>query len=556
MCRDDSHGGRRCPSDTSLARQLRRKNSDARKAYAGLAEPAVESKALPEVTSKVAVTAETIKADIETLNRIREGSEELPSAPFARAAAFDKQLNVIGDGVWKLAEEKYGAPKDEELQLIQHEAEDKAMKAADARKAEAEKVARAAREREKDLKRQLNDIANTETHPLYTDREAAWKEKAPELWEEYGKAFKNMIDTQKKVFVSHSGVSAEISAATREILEKRNEAMKAALTDVGVQFADPESFKYSSDSHSDAVKSLKKSLAFFPQSWIDNSNHYQSETPLRVKRSQGRAHYSENRRQTTYQHVQEVYVDVRPEGWKPDLTTKEGQSYIDMNGEKSWTDPKSGRVHYAYRMPEGHRAWLRVNYDYHPHPKKGYEPVTYAEEVWTREGGFQKTGKMVTEYRKARFTREQTGISYKAELTVTKDAVVRVGDDAGFRVGLHEFSHRVEHTTPIVKAYESAFLTRRAGQISPEGERLADGEKLSAIFEGRREKGYKDNFPTHYMGKVYEDGSREILSMGMESLFAGKNGALAGMEGYKADADYKRFILGILASTAKPADSK
>ena len=39
--------------------------------------------------------------------------------------------------------------------------------------------------------------------------------------------------------------------------------------------------------------------------------------------------------------------------------------------------------------------------------------------------------------------------------------------------------------------------------------------------------------------------------MGMEYLFAGTNGGLAGLGNHKADADYKKFILGVLASSVK-----
>jgi hypothetical protein len=54
------------------------------------------------------------------------------------------------------------------------------------------------------------------------------------------------------------------------------------------------------------------------------------------------------------------------------------------------------------------------------------------------------------------------------------------------------------------------------------------------------------------MGKIYSGSSyTEILSMGMESLFAGTNGGFVGMDNNKPDADYKKFILGVLASSAK-----
>ena len=50
------------------------------------------------------------------------------------------------------------------------------------------------------------------------------------------------------------------------------------------------------------------------------------------------------------------------------------------------------------------------------------------------------------------------------------------------------------------------------------------------------------------MGKVYEDGSREIMSMGMEGLFGGQSGGLIGLSNDgKADTGMRDFVLGTLA---------
>lgn len=129
--------------------------------------------------------------------------------------------------------------------------------------------------------------------------------------------------------------------------------------------------------------------------------------------------------------------------------------------------------------------------------------------------------------------------------------------DKGFGSSLHEFAHRVEDTVPYITALEETFLMRRTGRLPFDGETI-DPEKMKPIF-GRKgsadeevELGYRDNFPDPYMGKVYEDHpSREILSMGMESLFGGSTGGLAGMSGHKPDPDYKKFILGMLAFSAR-----
>lgn len=550
MCRGNDHGGRRCPADTSEARQLRRKNAGARTAYAPLATRPVESKALPVLLTK-AVTAEDVRSEIEALHKLHDEFRGTCLNKDIIQTAYDKQLNAIGAGVWQLAEQKHGAPSDEELKNIYDTIEGKLTAAADKQKAEITAQAQGLADREKELREKLSEYANVNTHPRIAERHKIWAEKAPELLEEFKTVQRDGFNAEVRATLTHQHIYQDSIQAVRKGLEKRNEAMKAALAEVGVQFADPETLKFSDDSHKDAVTSLKNALEYFPQEWIDNSNAYHQQTELRVKRSRGRAHYSSSREQTKRTFGTKATVDVQPEEWQPDTSTLEGMEYVDMKGEKVWVDPVSGHRQRAVYVPEGHKTWAKLSYDYSDSPKKGWEKVEYMKTEWNRDQrAYVKTGEQAVKYRKLKKVHISTSWERKAELTVTRDTLTRVGKDDGFRVAMHEFSHRVEHSTPVVAGYEDAFLSRRAGhlpQTNPSGEQ----EKLTAIYAGKKEMGYKDNFPTHYMGKVYEHGHREILSMGMETLFAGRNGAFVGMEGYKADPDYKKFVLGVLASSVK-----
>lgn len=139
-----------------------------------------------------------------------------------------------------------------------------------------------------------------------------------------------------------------------------------------------------------------------------------------------------------------------------------------------------------------------------------------------------------------------------AEITVTQDSDRLVGEDSGMSIAMHEFSHRVEHSVLGIKRIEKFFLDRRAGHYPTDGSVIP--EEATVIYEGMfgyTEKGYKDNLPTHYMGKLYDGDVREILSMGMESLFAGAHGGFVGIMETDADPEYKQLILGMLASTSQ-----
>lgn len=563
MCRDTDHKGRRCPSDTSEARQLRRKNAGARASYGALVTEKVEPKFLEVVPKPEPYTIKSVRSDIEEFQVLGDKlREEGFTSSKEVMIAYDKHLNTIGAGVEYLAEQKYGAPTDEELYTVALEAENKATKAADERKIVAKENVSKLDEEVTALRAKLHEHANPTDYPSMMDRFAKWEAEAPELYNEYKVKEKELGDAQMSVWRSHSSVTQEVNNAKREMLEKRNEAMLSALRDVGVKFADPESLDYSDDSHSDAVKSLKKALVFYPQSWVDASNATHAKHPLRIKRSSGRAHYSADKGQKSFKNKTLAYVTEKPADWVPDPHDRSDSEYIDMKGEDSWVDPKSGIVHeggLVWRSREvtgPTKKWVSVTYEYKKQdtaPKgKDWEKVELYEEKYVQGEGYIRTGNLVTHYRKPKTRRTNTEIVYKAELTVSKDVEVRVGNDAGMRVALHEFAHRVEHTSPVVTAYEDAFLKRRAGHLQTDENSEVQPEKLTSIYSGAREVGFKDNFATHYMGKVYSGSSyKEILSMGMESLFAGKNGGFAGMDNTASDPDYKRFILGVLASSVK-----
>lgn len=556
MCRDRNTGQRRCPCDTSEARRLRRQNSAAKGSYAVLATEPVESKALPIVTPAEPFTAESVKADIDALSSLASELRASGASSSEVLAAYDSKINAIGAGVEYLAEEKYGAPKDEELKDSVEQASLRAEKEADERKVAAYNVIHSLEADEERLRGVLNVYADSTTHPILKERHAVWAEKDPETYADWKSKDTEAREAYKSITGRYDQIRESIDAVRRPLLEKRNEAMQQALRDVGVEFADPETVKFSEDSHTDAVKSLKNALGYFPQSWVDASNAQQQNRELRIKRSKGRAHYSSSRGQNSFTTKTVAFIVQKPKDWEPDPHDRHGSEYISLEGASEWVDPRSGVVHenWYYAHKEGVRGWVSVSYTYHKGndvPKGNWEKVEHYEEEYVSGQGMVRTGNMVTRYRKPKLRRGRASLTYKAELTVSKDGYAMVGKDEGMRVAMHEFSHRVEHTTPIVTAYEDAFLKRRAGHLpSPDGSHV-EPEKLTSIYSGKTEMGFKDNFPSHYMGKVYNDDYREILSMGMESLFAGTNGGLAGMGNHKADPDYKKFILGVLASSAK-----
>ena len=99
------------------------------------------------------------------------------------------------------------------------------------------------------------------------------------------------------------------------------------------------------------------------------------------------------------------------------------------------------------------------------------------------------------------------------------------------RVAIHEMGHRFEHIIPGILELEKQFYERRTA-----------GEELQWLGPGydTEEMTRFDKFVSPYMGKDYGGRAYEILSMGLESIFAGSYDL-------SADPEFEEFILGVMA---------
>lgn len=550
MCRGTVEGARRCPCDTSEARRLRRLNNDAVNKYAPLisSEEKVDNETLTVLEENLSkgFTVEDIRSDIEELNSL---DKQLLSI-VDRQKAYDSILNRIGLGVEYLAESKYGAPLDSTIREISDTEKKNHVEELTKLKTVTENLYEQLVDTETFL---MNTEYNLKTYPSILKREQKWSENYPKEYEQRRQLDADLTEAYKKFnTVKENGIPFD---ETDELFKKRNNAIRDALAEVGVKFADPETLAVAEDSHKDAMVSLKEALRFYPQKWVDNSNQHSEHNmiPLRIKRSQGRAHYSPKRLQKGFSHTPRIMMNQKPDSWKPDPYDRQEQCYLPTNELGEYVEPTSGIV-YSQDTEPGFTSWAYVSYDYSSEtskPGRGWEPITYQDTRYNSETKqLEKLPELTHGWRKMRTRKTNNSMSYKAELLVTKDGEPsHTNSNPGFRVALHEFAHRVEDSTQLIKNYENAFLLRRAGYHNDEGEPL---ESIYKQKVGRNaEMGYKDNFATHYMGKVYDNGSREILSMGMETLFSGRNGGFVGADNINPDPDYKRFILGVLASSAE-----
>lgn len=394
MCKsinENPSENRRCDCDTSEARRLRRHNRAAINRNVEDAYEPIAPNTYPDPSPEDVFTVESIKEELASISDHLNLLQSRRIDGNIISSFVDKKLNKIGAGVEYIAENKYDAPTDE----------------------------------------YFREVYESFRKPFF----------------EYKKVALNAgMSNEEAISEANEKINADISSAMKTLFRKRNDSIRNAFIDIGVEFADPETLQCSTKSDPQAVKILKNALWFYPQAWVDASNELNQQQPLDVKI---------------------------------------------CNEEK------------------------RAN----------YRSVT----KWFRT---------------------------RSEINIYSDESTHDGlASDGRRVALHEFAHRIEHSIPIIRYYQRFFLMRRTGNYS-EDDPFVEGEEVSVIYEKtydseeNEEYGYLDNFPTHYMGKVYDGKNFEILSMGMESLFSGTNGGFVGVFKYKADSDYKRFILGVIASSS------
>lgn len=304
----------------------------------------------------------------------------------------------------------------------------------------------------------------------------------------------------------HAGKDPETIAGLQRLADGYKKALSETRELGGAELT----FNAKSPAKARAV--FNSAVDVFPTDWIEASN---ARTPMYARIADSRAHYADSARITKKEKQDVSYIVVRdsqPEGsvfydYKP-VPGVEGQyrrtSYEAVRGYDRDTKPKGPRWEWyaGEDMPDG---------------------------IW----------------RRTRQRMETVESEIVPEIKTNRRAGALGG--AGIATARHEFSHRCEASVPGIRKMEDDFLVRRTTDAKT-GER----EKISQIAgHSRKELGWKDSFAHHYMGKHYQHGSREILSMGTESVFNGEYGGMVGVGNYKPDHEYRSFILGIMAVAKK-----
>lgn len=494
MCRAIGKGDRRCPGCTGSKRAL----VDRRRYHAGLAALATSARADPP-PSPVPTRAD-VEALVEAARASRtahdpdtlEGARAITAAHARLGAAIAARGEEIS-GVRADEVEEHWRSRVEEMQ-----AEFAPMdQARNARENEAlrilvavEQARNAADDAERDHGRD-----SAQAQAARDSADAAYRE-----WDTLSGEDFDDEDRYQEVRMALEETLPGEDYETQGGLEWLTRGYQAALSEVR---ACGGTFATTADTEPEAAQLFTDAAQVYPTEWLDKSG------PVKATLAYTRAHYSPG--EVKKKTVPEPPTTVPAEVW-----------------QYRRHDPTNVLIS-EQADPDGTATVTYQQYAIDERPADEGKPKGRG---W--EGPFPGRGGSVRYRRKATTT-----------VTVVESPEIISNSGYGGRVtAIHEIAHRMEHLIPAISRVERAFLLAR----TTDGD--ANQEELSQIYTARAdERGRRDSFVDHYVGKEYEDPRfREVLSVGVESVFGSARGGLIGVGNHAADRHHRDVVLGILAS--------
>lgn len=556
MCRGIDHGGRRCPSSDPEVRAVKRKAKksmpepgpefvehesvppprlsalelmETRKKHDALFEAAVEDWHASHKQSELPTVSERI-AELEALGDAEYDSElEELRKPYMRPD--DSAWKPMLRGAVSRLKKQYPYAHMDDHEFLKHVGAS---------------IADAAIERS--IPGGLEELERTADSLVEDSRE--WRkllEKSNDLATQVMNTPKGdpKLEELRKISLEHVDKLASI----KESINEKEEFLKISQRAIGDAYIAElskvrkfgGSFQFMKGSGVEAVASFQRVSDYYPSDWIEASNS--DKRMLNAKVVKTRAHY---------RHIakgKKTY-EVVPESWSRDLHTKEKRDEYLANNPSTVSvtvephpDDETRVLFTSYEVAQ--RTYMRnpddPDGDWLVMTNPNKKPKGNRWELYTHPDGTQ-------DWRRQKQFRHLTGTSYDTGSEILTSPDTPMVKDNMDSTSIHELAHRMEAVIPEIAHEESKLWHSRANGEEP--------TRIPGAY-GADEKGVKDDYVHAYMGKYYPNGeSFEILSMGMESLFFGRNGSLMGLsvatEGRsKKDTEMRDFILGVLAMTGR-----
>lgn len=520
MCRDKDHGDRRCNSDTSENRRLRRKAATAREQHTpmvsvkgGLVEPSVDL-----------VTIEDIRAEaVEVSKLLSEPVNPDPAVQAQIDAANELRVTRLGLAMGEEAEKRAGYDRDAIEREIATPGEEIRDLNDEIDSLEAKK---------KFLMRQYNDYSKTDEAKAETDFA---KEELERIQKETMEIHRESLIKKNLLPAAKEREMERQKRVPVEAALRLSEAYKEVIADVRPVGGDIASHDLT---ESDAKELLNNTVGKdYPSAWLNEANS----SAIVVKSENGRASYNPEK-----EHPDPNGPGI-PEKRRIRVNPEDVARYREaFAGDTSFSDdtPIMGN-------PGGEKQMLifseRIPFDPVSDPKDADgNPVG---DQWKKGYIVDKEGALSSEP-----VWYSTGMKKGVQAIPTVTVALNRSEIDAKASAYHEFAHRVEDEVGggVIKRLEEAFDVRRTTDAN------GNREPLGPVFpdrpDMRNEIGRRDSYIVGYVGKVYPGAkTREVFTVGAETVFSGKYGAFAGLPNekgitFKADADHRAFILGTFAT--------
>lgn len=326
-----------------------------------------------------------------------------------------------------------------------------------------------------------------------------------------------LLDEMEDARGEHKAAKAGTDAATAEEMRRLIEGRVVALSEMQSMGG---KHVFAKESNPEVAEALNAATRYYPSAWISISNSGQEILATADSKSEG--FYLDRRKIPVTETARRIDTDVfspqdapgDPDPWGDFAPTRE-----------KWPD---GREVYS-------REFWQVSTQHTPCDSDG-KPTS--DEPW-EEWADPKTGEV--SWRHPAMQTKTIGSKAVSEIQVGPTSPGHVADMEKLHpIAVHEQAHRFEGVIENIEALEDMFLTRRTA--------LPDGslEKLQAF--NSRINVRADHFSEKYTGRKYKDGGNELLSTGMEGVFAGQYGGFLGIGGRLPDPELQNFVLGLLVT--------
>lgn len=531
MCRSSVEGGRRCPHDSSAARQARR----IKQKFEGY-NSNIKNTAKQYECSQFATISEGRESVKDLINNVKK-QVELKISPMVAedgkefynvnefmqysGVLLESKILKLGATIIGEVETLSGITFDSIVEEYNKNVIDLTLQTDELMVEEANLLVEAGK--------YLND---KNVSPLIFDRIRLAYASAPEdeIIAELKNKLDSLTDRKKDLRQKLDTLNYKYSDTVREKYATNIEALMSVLKQVR-SFGG--NLKTNSKSDKSKTETLEYVAQFYPTEWLEQSNY--SPVELIVKKTNGRAHYTHwNKTAKVTPLYRLMYYDSEPEDMEGVIVIT-----ADENGNIEYENKEIDLKIITYAAPN-EKLYLAPQWEY-PNPwttsynadgsPKGYGWKTYVH---------PSTG--ATSWRRI-IRQRKTSLDGSSATILVDNTVNGVTNVRGFDSAIHELAHRMEAVEiPFLKHVQKAFYDRRTTNY--------DGSKQERIklYKGRKEYSIPDSFAADYMGKTYSGNVHyELLSTGMEAIFGGEYaGALIGLKNKKPDKEMRDFIVGLI----------